>query len=314
MFKKENAQAFLLVLILLGMGAAMIIPFVRIAGTAVKNRQIYGQFINEDYAADAAIEYGMWRLKYEPDFAENLPVGEACDPFWITLNGIEASTTVLAQAPTGELSGQDLGGRAEDELYFKVEKDVSATATFATLAADGFESHSVSGGTGAWLGNWTMTGYYSFTTSGEHEGSYCLLLQGDDNSYPGDGYVKREVNLSGSVGDGPYLKFWARVNQFENGDYAYLKVSTNGTDWTTLRTFSNSDDDNQWHSYQFDLSSYGTPSSFFIAFQMDCSYYQDYLYIDDIKFTNSQETTVIEPGVLTEYTYNITIQCMDPDG
>jgi hypothetical protein len=161
--KKERGQALILVLLLLGVGAVLIIPILQMTFTAVKSRQMYGQTIKADYAADAAIEYGMWRLKYETGFAASLPVGVESEPFYITLNGVEASTTVVAQAPAGQLSGQPLASRAQNEVY-KVTKTVIATSTYATFAADGFESHSSSGGTGTWSGSWTLSGDYQFST------------------------------------------------------------------------------------------------------------------------------------------------------
>ncbi len=314
--KRERGQAFILVLILLAVGALLIVPILHTAYIVVKSRSMYGQFIMEDYAADAAVEYGMWRLKYEPGFAESLPIGTESDPFYITLNGITANTTVMAQALESELSGQALAGRADGEIQFKVEKTVVATTTYATLAADGFESDSGSGGTGSWNDNWVFSGSWDINQTGEHEGSYHLLLQGDDNETPGDGYAEREVDLSGSTGMGPYLTFWARVSSFEsyNNDEAYVKVSTDGETWDILRTFVDGDDDDQYHQYQFDLSSYGEPSSLYIAFQTSLSSTYDYFYVDDIKFINAVETTTIEPGVETLYTYTVTIQCVDPDG
>ena len=313
--KRELGQAFVLVLILLAVGGLLIVPFLQIVSTTVKSRQMYGQFINEDYAADAAIEYGMWRLKYEPGFAASLPPGQESEPFYVTLNGVTASTTVIAQAPPGQLSGQDLAGRAWDEP-FKVTKTVIATSTYATLAADGFESGDGSHGTGSWLGNWTLLGYHSFNYGGAPEGSRYLWLYGDTDENPGDGYAERQVDLSGSSGEGPFLCFYARVDSFEgyHDDEAYVKVSTDGHNWDVLKTFTSTDNDYQYHHYQYDLSSYGTPSTFYVAFETHLNGDHDYFYIDDVKFINSQETTVVEPGVDTVFTYYVSIQCYDPDG
>ncbi len=311
--KRERGQALILVLILLTVGTLLIVPYLQMVSTASKSRQIYGESIKDDYAADAAIEYGMWRLKYEPGFAASLPVGVESEPFYITLNGVEASTTVRAEAPPGQLSGQELAGRAGDEI-FRVTKTVVATSTYQTIAADGFESHSESGGTGTWIGSWTLSGDYSFSTYSSYEGSYHLLLRGDDNQSPGDGRAQRMVNLSGSTGEGPFLYFWARVESFESSDTATVKVSSDGTNWDALNTFTYQNSDNQWHLYQYDLSSYGKPANFYLAFETNLSRYSDYLHIDAISFSNTVEATIIQPGVNTIYTYYVSIQCLDPDG
>ncbi len=312
--KKECGQAFILVLILLGVGATLTIALLQSANTILKTRQIYGKYIMEGYAADAAVEYGMWRLKHEPGFAETLPIGTESEPFYVTLNGVTANTTITSQALEVPLSGQELAGRADNEIFFKVEKTVVASSTYLTLASDGFESGDGSGGSGNWTGSWTLSGDYSILSGGQHEGSYHLLLRGDGGS--GDGYAQRQVDLSGSSGLGPYLQFWARMYNFESedNDTVEVKVSTNGVDWDVLEVFDHNDDDNQYHQYQYDLSSYGAPSVFYLAFEMKGDHESDVFYVDDIRFTNSQETAVVEPGVLTEFTYNVSFQCLDPDG
>ncbi|MFC2070844.1 hypothetical protein ACFLTB_06725 [Chloroflexota bacterium] len=316
--KKEFGQIYVLVLILMGMGALMITAMLQAVNTIMPSRQMYGEFIMEDYAADAAVEYGMWRLKHEDGFAESLPIGEESDPFYVTLNGVTANATVSSQALEIPLSGQELAGRAEDVIFFKVDKTVVATTTFLTLATDDFESGGSSGGTGNWTSSWNLSGdsevLYDYW--GAHDGTYHLRLRGDDYPPPGDGYAQREVDLSGSTGLGPYVQFWARVNNFESedNDKVDVKASTNGVDWDIIETFDNDDDDNQYHLHQYDLSSYGAPSTFYIAFELTGDHSSDIFYLDDIRFTNSAETTVVEPDVITQYTYYISFECMDPDG
>ena len=111
--KRERGQAFILVLILLAVGALLITPCLQITSTALKSRAIQAQFIKNDYAADAGVEYGLWRLRWEPDFADSLAVGEESDPFSVTVNGITVTTTITAQAPEG-LS--DVGLAKNDQI------------------------------------------------------------------------------------------------------------------------------------------------------------------------------------------------------
>lgn len=309
--KREGGQAFILVLILLAVGSLLIIPFLQATSTVSKSRLIYGEFIKEDFAADAAVEYGMWRLQYEAGFAESLPIGTESPPFYVTLNGITANATVLAQALELQLSGQDLGGRAEGEVFFKVEKSVVATSTFATIAADGFESGGGTGGTGTWSTNWTFSGDYQVTTYNEYEGDYCLMLRGDGDAYPGNGYAQRKVNLSGATGLGPYLKFWGSLENMESGNTVQVRASTNGVDWDILETL---DGNNPYQQYPYDLSSYGKPSTFYVSLKMNGDHSSDTFYLDDLRFTTTEEATVVEPGVDTIFTYYVSLQCIDPDG
>jgi len=121
--KRECGQAFILVLILLTVGALVIVPTLRLTGDTLKSSQVYVQFSNEDYAADAATEYGLWRLNWEPGYASSLPVGVESEPFSITLNGVTAWTTITPQATPGdELGGQDL---MKDKISYQVVKGVS---------------------------------------------------------------------------------------------------------------------------------------------------------------------------------------------
>ncbi len=102
--KRERGQALILVLILLVVGTLVTVPILQLASTNLKSRMMYGQFINEDYAMDAANDYALWKLRWEPGYAANLTFGVPSDPIIVTLNGVTANTTVTAQA-TESLSG-----------------------------------------------------------------------------------------------------------------------------------------------------------------------------------------------------------------
>jgi len=65
MRKREAGQAFIMVLILLAIGALLIVPTLRLTGTALKGSQIVTQKVKALYAAEAAQEYVMWKLIYD---------------------------------------------------------------------------------------------------------------------------------------------------------------------------------------------------------------------------------------------------------
>ncbi|MFC2070843.1 choice-of-anchor J domain-containing protein [Chloroflexota bacterium] len=77
-----------------------------------------------------------------------------------------------------------------------------------SIAYDGLEG-GISGGTGDWSDNWTLSGDYFFSTSGEHSGTYHMMLLGDSNEYPGPGYAQRGVDLSGY--SDAELRFYAKA-------------------------------------------------------------------------------------------------------
>lgn len=127
--KRQRGQAIILVLVLLAIGALMITPVIQNIGNALKTSQIYTRFTNEDYAADAALDYGLWRLNYEPGYAANLPMGVPSPPFYITINGVTANSTITPQATTNgtneQLSGQQLMHVNDSPVYYKVTKTVT---------------------------------------------------------------------------------------------------------------------------------------------------------------------------------------------
>jgi len=65
MRKRQAGQAFILVLILLAIGALLIVPMLRLTSTGLKGSQIVTQQVKTLYAAEAAQEYVMWKLIYD---------------------------------------------------------------------------------------------------------------------------------------------------------------------------------------------------------------------------------------------------------
>lgn len=101
MLKRQKGQAFILVLILLAVGALLITPALNLAFTGLKSRMIHHADLMEQYAADGAQDYSLWRLANEPGFAASLVPGVEAGPFYIILNKIKAEYTVTAQAAGG---------------------------------------------------------------------------------------------------------------------------------------------------------------------------------------------------------------------
>ena len=186
-----------------------------------------------------------------------------------------AGNTTIDLRFTGDTDGE----------YVRVD-DVKVSVPGASIAFDGFESGDGDGGTGSWNGSWTISGDAAFRyhdANPQAQGDWQLRLRSSD------GYAERSVDLSGLAN--PYLWFWARIHSFENDDTADVLVSTDGVAWDVLRTFVDGEDDNVHHQYGFDISSYGSPSTFYVAFDANMSSNFDYFYIDDVEFNDSEATT-----------------------
>jgi hypothetical protein len=72
------------------------------------------------------------------------------------------------------------------------------------------------------------------------------------------------------------------VDNFEGGDYAYCRVSSDNLTWHTVYTWDNKDDDNTWHFFNINITPYGLTGDVRIAFVAAMDKEDDYLYIDDV--------------------------------
>jgi hypothetical protein len=140
------------------------------------------------------------------------------------------------------------------------------------IAFHSFPDGSWSSGKG-WLYPWNTAGD-SRIVFGGHSLPMQLMLR------RGTGYAERAVDLSSYPN--ARLSFWARIRSFEAGDEAYVKVSPDHANWTTLKTFTFNDSDNVYRYYEFDLSSFALSSEFWIAFEAGMSGRRDYFYVDDV--------------------------------
>jgi len=232
-----------LVMIAIMIGAIVIPPFLEHTSSSLIGSRVYGQSIGSQYGADAGTEQAIW----------NLTNGG------ITANISTAGSTVSYSLP------ESING---------LTTNVKISNCWDTIASDDFNSGGWTGGSG-WLDNWTHTGYSSITSSySPYEGSYHLMLQSST------GYVKRSVDLSKQVG--AHLRLRAKVNSFESGDQAVCLVSSNGTSWTTVYTWTSTESDNTYHYYDIDLSSRSFTSAFWIAFQANMDSTGDYFYADKL--------------------------------
>ena len=106
-------------------------------------------------------------------------------------------------------------------------------------------------------------------------GTYHLRLRSSD------GYASRDVNLSGQTG--VHLTFYAKVSSFEGSDNAAALVSSDGSNWTTVKSWTSADSDNVYKLVDIDLSSFTMTSQFFIAFEGNMSNSGDRLLIDNVE-------------------------------
>ncbi|HLB13040.1 MAG TPA: hypothetical protein VJO15_08795, partial [Dehalococcoidia bacterium] len=143
------------------------------------------------------------------------------------------------------------------------------------LPADDFETGGASGGY-AWSAPWVLQGGASIGTSGGPQGgAYHLILP------TGTPIVDRVADLSG-LSD-LRVQFCSKVAGFAGMNTATFQVSSDGLNWTTLKTWTRDDNDGTYHLNNFDLSPYAMSSTFRFRFQADILGANRALYIDNLR-------------------------------
>ena len=151
MRKREGGQAFILVLILLGIGAMLVVPALQLTGTALKSSQIVTRQNMGMYAAEAAQEKVMWML-FHGDLTDNITLGstysdtvDVCGvlvDYSITMRAVEfAGGVVLAGddtiMPTKTVSPNEVddpGQPGRDFTYIITLEQVSTNNTSPLVA------------------------------------------------------------------------------------------------------------------------------------------------------------------------------------
>ncbi len=241
--KGEKGQSLTLALVALSVGALLVTPFLQsVSVNSIASRN-YSSSIEQQYSSDAGVEDAIWNLTNE---------------------ALAAQLTVPGDTVSYSLS-ESING---------VVPSITVTRDKVIISSDDFESGGWSGGSG-WLNDWYQAGDTSIVTNGSpYQGDYHLRLRQDT------GYVKRAVDLSHQPSAS--LQFWAKARSFESGEEARCLISSNGSDWTAVKTWVDGDDDSIYHFYDIDLSSYTLSSEFWIAFEANMSGTGDYLYVDDL--------------------------------
>jgi subtilisin family serine protease len=184
----------------------------------------------------------------------------------------EVKDRILASVdPLSSLAGKTLtGGRLNVGRIF----DESIL-----VASDGFDTGNGSGGAG-WQSVWTITGDAIVTSlEGPSAGTHHARLRS------GTGYIERTVNLSGA--SSARLQFLAKVNSFDKPDRASVRVGAVGQSLTQVMSFTRTQSDNLYHSYQVDLTPFISAGTLRIAFDAEMADASDFFYVDDVRITAS---------------------------
>jgi len=87
----QKGQAFPLALVALAIGILVVAPFLSQAGSSLIGSRIYEQSIDEQYSADAGVEYAIWQLQ---SGESEVPEGEELELPQFTLNSKTVNVTI----------------------------------------------------------------------------------------------------------------------------------------------------------------------------------------------------------------------------
>ena len=255
MKNSERGQSLPLAMLVLALGTLIISPFLGHASSSLIGSRIYAQAMTKQYSCGAGVEHAIWRLTNGGLADQLLNIGDnATYQLDETINGIAPSIAVTRLAGSAEVS------------------------------VDDFESGGLSGGSN-WLDAWHRNPdnpSYAKATAKEspYEGDYHLKITKQG------ALLSRAANLSGL--SGLHLQLAARVNSFRTGNSLTCQVSPDGTEWNTIRTWTNSDSDGIYQLYDFDLSGFTMSGEFWLALHAVDFSPGSAFYVDDVK--------IIDPG------------------
>jgi hypothetical protein len=168
---------------------------------------------------------------------------------------------------------------------FGMTLSVTAVPPPSSSITEDFESGGWTGGTG-WSNAWSPTGNAAnITGSGPQAGSRHAEIRSN-------GSLTRTFSLTGYAS--ATLTFWAKANSWEcsggfacyfgggTRDGASVQVSTNGSTWTTVATFTDGFDNNTYQQRQVNLNQWAGQGTVYLRILGQMNATEDYFYVDSI--------------------------------
>jgi len=99
--RKQAGQAFILVLIVLAIGAVLVVPSLRLTGTALMGTPTVERHTKGLYAADAATEYILWKLAYDGFASQFTPENNTAE-LNFNVCDVPVGVTIVMRATEGK--------------------------------------------------------------------------------------------------------------------------------------------------------------------------------------------------------------------
>lgn len=148
---------------------------------------------------------------------------------------------------------------------------------------------------------WELTGNWGLTTT-EYYSSSHSLTESPLGNYPNSVETTAMLNaLDMSNMTAANLSFWTKFELETNYDFMYLEITTNGTSWTKLETFTGNQ--NSWTQKFYNLEDYLGLSYVQLRFRFKSDGYvsKQGMFIDDIEITSTYVGLVEGTAEITLY-------------
>jgi len=221
--RDETGQAFILVLILLILGALIIAPLLGFMSTGLIAGQLNEERMAELYAADAGIEDAIWKL-----MNDQLPAEED-QPYYLTVNGKNVEVSMSGEADT------------EITLLINLEvlPDSPSSYNKAKPQAEWLVIYVPERSTPDTYDTYRITAFYSSTQKRDllgagfwihqYRGDNVTAIEWDpiiDQFLPpmdldGNGFIGDQIDINGTVIDENNIITRPLITGYENDDYPY---------------------------------------------------------------------------------------------
>jgi hypothetical protein len=168
-----------------------------------------------------------------------------------------------------------------------------ATATESFMLASPIFFDNLESGLSHWTGGWALT------TSQSHSSSHSMTDSPSGN-YANNAYttitLSSPVDLTGATSG--VLSFWHRYDTEAGYDLCLVQVTSNGTTWTQVASYSGSH--TSWSEVSIDITPYVGTSQFKVRFILDSDSWvvKDGWYVDDVQISRDTPTAgVHDPEV-----------------
>ncbi|WP_441229190.1 T1SS-143 repeat domain-containing protein [Tardiphaga sp. 215_C5_N2_1] len=181
---------------------------------------------------------------------------------------------------------------------------------------DGFQSGGYTGSTGSpnlWTTNWTEVGDNNSSSNGDirisSSGGNSYVRLGDSDG--SNSSLQRTVDLSGT--SSATLTFdYRRVDLDSSSDQVFVQVSTDGVNFTQIAVIGGGNfDDNGFLSASIDLSAYRSSTTTIRFVASGGLGDNDYVYLDNVNISYSNEPTFTENGSAVAIISNATLSDVD---